>query len=296
MKVLILGATGMLGHKLVQVLSERFDTVATMRGTLDDLPQYSLLRDFNIVQSVGIDDIPRIEDLISEFRPDVVINAIGVIKQLPSSKDIVRTLEINSIFPQKLADLAVRRAFRLITISTDCVFAGTNGNYTEEDTPDALDLYGRSKQYGEVSGKGCLTLRTSIIGRELSTSHSLIDWFLSNENRTVKGFANAIYSGFPTIVLANIIESIILKFPDLEGLYHVSSSPINKYDLLEIVRRNAGVDIEIIRDEEFVIDRSLNSERFRQVTGYIPPSWPEMIGQMFADPTPYSELKRIALT
>ena len=178
--------------------------------------------------------------------------------------------------------------FRLITISTDCVFGGTKGNYTEQDPADALDLYGRSKQLGEVVDGRALTLRTSVIGREIGTSHSLIEWFLS-QTGDVKGYVNAIYSGFPTVILAEILGTIIAEHPALTGLYHVSSEPINKFELLMLVKNRLGLDTVIERFEDFIIDRSLDSTRFRTATGFVPLPWPEMVDRMFSDPTPYDD-------
>jgi dTDP-4-dehydrorhamnose reductase len=203
----------------------------------------------------------------------------------------VTTLTVNAIFPHRLAELGREYGYRLITISTDCVFDGLRGNYSEDDIPNATDLYGKSKSLGEVSGENCLTVRTSIIGRELSTSHSLVDWFLANRGGKVKGFARAIYSGFPTIVFAGIIGDLIEHNRTLSGLYHVSSDPIDKFRLLCLIKEKFAVDIEIGRDEDFCIDRSLNSAGFREMTGFRPPAWGEMIAQMASDPTPYDKWK-----
>jgi dTDP-4-dehydrorhamnose reductase len=183
--------------------------------------------------------------------------------------------------------------FRFITIGTDCVFLGNRGNYREADVPDALDLYGRSKQYGEVVGRNCLTLRTSIVGRELGTSHSLVDWFLS-QSESVRGYSRAIFSGFPTIVFADIVADIIANHSTLSGLFHVSSEPIAKYDLLKLIKERTSFEIEIKEDREFAIDRSLDSSRFRDATGFAPLPWTEMVDRMFADPTPYDKFSRIS--
>ncbi|HEV8592767.1 MAG TPA: sugar nucleotide-binding protein, partial [Pyrinomonadaceae bacterium] len=196
-------------------------------------------------------------------------------------------LTANSIFPQQLAELSADLGFRLICIGTDCVFQGTKGRYTEDDPADALDLYGRSKYFGEVAGENCLTIRTSIIGRELQTSHSLVEWFLGNRGKTVNGYVNAIYSGFPTIILADIISDLILNFRDLNGLYNVSSEPINKFDLLKLINDAYKAEIEIKLFEDFHIDRSLDSSKFSHATGFKAWPWKEMIKIMADDPTPY---------
>jgi dTDP-4-dehydrorhamnose reductase len=173
------------------------------------------------------------------------------------------------------------------------VFSGSKGNYSENDIPDATDLYGRSKQFGEVTGTNCLTIRTSIIGRELGTAHSLIDWFLSQTN-SVNGYSNAIFSGFPTIVLADLLGNIIEEQPDLTGLYHLSSDPISKFALLELVKNRLGLTVKIVDAPEFRIDRSLDSSAFRSLTGFSPLRWAEMVDRMFDDPTPYDRWRKPA--
>jgi dTDP-4-dehydrorhamnose reductase len=215
-----------------------------------------------------------------------------VVKQLPASQDVVHTLEINSIFPHRLAELTEEAGARLILISTDCVFDGKKGNYTEDDRPNALDLYGQSKHFGEVVAPDCLTIRTSIIGRELSGSHSLVEWFLSNRGGRVRGYVNAIYSGFPTIVFADIIASLIIEHSDLSGLYHVASDPIDKFRLLTLINEYYRADITIELFQDFKIDRSLDSTRFREATGFQPANWESMIERMAADETVYEKLRQ----
>jgi len=291
MKILIFGGAGMLGHKLVQVLGEHFDVHYTLRGLFGPVERFGILPKEKCIENVDVTSYNVIRVVIEDLRPDVVINAVGVIKQKPSANDVITTLETNSIFPQRLASLTSEFGFRLLTISTDCVFSGSRGMYSEHDVPDALDLYGQSKHWGEVAGENCLTIRTSIIGRELTSGHSLIEWFLGNENGSVKGFRRAIYSGFPTIVFADIIRRLIVDFPDLTGLFHVSSEPINKFDLLELVREAYSSNITLEPDDDLAIDRSLDSARFRSLTGFSPPTWPEMIRTMANDPTPYKSWK-----
>lgn len=287
MKILIFGANGMLGHKLVQQLRGRFDVSGTIRGSFDTVEPFGIFERESTIENVSAQDIPSIEGAIQTVQPDVVVNAVGVIKQLPSAKDVITTLEINSIFPHRLAEFGAKYGFRLITVSTDCVFDGVKGFYNEEDTPNAADLYGKSKNLGEVTSENCLTVRTSIIGRELGSAHSLIEWFLSNRGGTVSGFKNAIYSGFPTIVIADIIVSLITDHKELSGLYHIASDPINKFDLLTLVNEYYNASVNIEASEEFKIDRSLDASRFNKLTGFVPEPWEEMIRKMAADMTPY---------
>jgi dTDP-4-dehydrorhamnose reductase len=272
MKVLILGANGMLGHKLVEILSPRFEVWATVRESENESSR--------IITGVEAESICTVREAILRVKPDVVINSIGVIKQMESSKNVVKALTVNSIFPHLVAEITKEIGARFITISTDCVFSGEKGNYTEDDISDARDVYGKSKNLGEVVADTCLTIRTSIIGHELNSSHSLLDWFLSNEGGSVKGFKNAVFSGFPTVILAEVIGDIIADFPSLQGLYHISSDPINKFDLLTIVKEIYNAKIEIIPKEEFCIDRSLDSTKFRNITGFTPKSWVDMIKVM----------------
>ncbi len=277
----------MLGHKLVQKLQVDFDVWTSFR---DSYKKYENLKFFNpekIVNRVNVLDFESIQKTIREVNPEIVINAVGIIKQLPSSKDVIKTLLTNSIFPHQLAEICAEENRYLINISTDCVFDGAKGNYKEEDISNASDLYGRSKSLGEVNNQRCLTIRTSIIGRELFTKNSLVEWFLSNEEVRIKGFVNAIYSGFPTIILAEIISELLRHQNFLEGLYHVSSEPINKYELLKLLKKAFQIKVEIEPFEEFKIDRSLNSDKFRKQTNFAPLSWEEMITIMANDKFPY---------
>lgn len=282
----------MLGHKLVQVLRTKFEVWTTLRS---DLMKYSELGIFDAdktISGISVGKFKVLEKLLNKLKPKIVINAVGIIKQLPSSKNVVETLTVNSIFPHRLAEAVARFDGRFITISTDCVFDGKTGAYTEDDQPNAVDLYGKSKYLGEVTEGNCLTLRTSIVGRELETSHSLVEWFLNNEGKKIKGFKNAIYSGFPTVVLADIIGDLIEKQNDLRGLYHVSSQPISKFELLCLIKKEFGLNVEIEPDTEFKIDRSLDSTKFREATGFIPVTWEEMVKRMANDPTSYNEWRK----
>jgi dTDP-4-dehydrorhamnose reductase len=281
-RILILGATGMLGHTLVSVLSARPEltvhSTARKREGLDLWFSPNLVA--RIHTPVEADNFDSVLRALGDVRPDVVINCIGVIKQLATAKDPLLTIPLNSLFPHRLA-LACRAAgARLIHISTDCVFSGHNGGYVESDPPDAEDLYGRSKLLGEIDYAPAITLRTSIIGHELKDHVSLVDWFLAQTGK-VRGFTRAIYTGFPTVEMARIIAEFVIPRPELSGLYHVSSDPICKYDLLCLVRERYRKEIGIEPYDGFVCDRSLDSTRFRTATGYTPPTWPEMIDSMW---------------
>lgn len=292
MKVLVIGASGMLGHKLVQAWNERFEVWTTLKGHFKDYEKYGIFDKKRTLDLIDAEKFETVEKALLEIRPQVIFNAVGIIKQVPTSKNVIKTLTINSIFPHRLAETTEKINARLINISTDCVFDGDKGNYTEDDVSNAVEVYGKSKNLGEVTGENCLTLRTSIIGRELQTSHSLVEWFLSNRGKKVKGYVNAIYSGFPTLVLADIFADLIENQPDLNGLYHVSAEPINKFELLQLINEAYQADIEIEPFTDFLIDRSLDSTKFRKETAFNPPSWREMIKIMADDPTPYDEWRK----
>lgn len=284
LKILILGTTGMLGHTLLKKLSERdnLDVYATCRsrnGLSQWFQQEIVDRIYSPVDANKFNSVRRI---LVEIKPDVVINCIGVIKQLAEAKDPLQCIEINALFPHRLAQACKSVGARLIHISTDCVFSGKKGMYLESDLPDCDDLYGRTKLLGEVDYPHTVTLRTSIIGHELHGGVSLIDWFLGQKERA-RGFTKAIYSGFPTVEMARIIAEIVIPHHELSGLHHVSSEPISKFDLLCLVRDIYGKTIEIEPFDDFVCDRSLDSSRFRAATGYVPPPWPELVAHMYEE-------------
>jgi len=277
----------MLGHKMWQVLSQHFDTYVTMRQPASNYTGFEIFDLDRIRGEINCLNFDSIVKVIGELKPDVVVNCIGIIKQVVEDYDSIYTLTINSVFPRKLKDLCSISKIRLIHFSTDCVFSGQKGMYCEKDDIDATDLYGLSKYLGEVDCDNCLTIRTSIIGRELNTRNGLLEWFLSNDGGDVKGYTKVIFSGFPTIVLAEILVEILNGCPKLSGVWHVSSEHINKYDILQLIAIEYGLKININPFTGFSENRSLDSIRFRNETGLIPPKWPELIRTMKEDPTPY---------
>jgi dTDP-4-dehydrorhamnose reductase len=270
----------MLGNAVFRVFAKSpdFETHGTARSAAG-------LRYFNetlrpqMYVGVDVEQHDHLVQIFNRVRPDVVINCVGLVKQLAEADDPLTALPINALLPHRLARLAALSGARLVHVSTDCVFNGLQGHYSESDAPDALDLYGRSKLLGEVDEPHAVTLRTSIIGHELSSAHSLVGWFLAQEGR-VRGFTRAVFSGLPTVELAKVIRDHVLPRPDLRGLWHVSSEPISKYDLLQIVKVAYGKSIEIVPDEKLVIDRSLDSTRFRAETGWQPANWTELVDSM----------------
>ena len=280
MKVMILGVTGMLGNAMFRVLSERADLAVYGTARTNSARQH-FSDNFSGRIIVGT-DVENNDSLVRAFaavRPDVVVNCVGLVKQLADTNDPLQAVPINTLLPHRLAALCQAAGARLVHISTDCVFSGVKGNYLETDFPDAYDLYGRSKLLGEVDYPHAITLRTSIIGHELSGHRSLVNWFLAQQ-RAVKGFTRAIFSGLPTVELATVVRDVVIPLKELHGLYHVFAKPINKFDLLQMLAQAYRKNIEINPSEELVIDRSLNSDRFKEATGYAPPEWPTLIQRM----------------
>jgi len=279
-KVLVLGASGMLGNAVLRVFAESdgFDEMGTVRSyrALKLLPTVVQQR---VIAGVDVENVDSLLAVFGQVKPDVVINCIGLVKQLSEADDPLSAIPINSLLPHRLARICAVSGTRLVHLSTDCVFSGLKGMYTEADAPDAKDLYGRSKYLGEVDYPNSITLRTSIIGHELDGARSLIGWFLSQEG-AVKGFKNAVFSGLPTVEIAQIIRDFVIPRPDLHGVYHVSAEPINKFDLLTLVADIYGKWIEVEKDESLVIDRSLDSSRFRSITGFRPKPWAKLVQSM----------------
>jgi dTDP-4-dehydrorhamnose reductase len=282
-KVLILGVTGMLGHTLYKEMSkqqELYEIYGTTRNA-SGLKEYFTQEEIKSIRSgVDADNFDTVIKAIASIQPTIIINCIGIIKQLPIAKDPLTAITVNAQLPHRISLVARTANARLIHISTDCVFNGVKGNYTESDDSNAEDLYGRTKFLGEVSYPHCVTLRTSIIGHELKTEFSLIDWFMSQKDE-INGYTKAIYSGFPTYEMVNIIMNYVIPKADLSGLYHVSSEAISKYDLLCIMKDVYKKDIQINPYDDFILDRSLNSDKFMTLTGYKAPSWKSMLSDMY---------------
>lgn len=277
--VLVLGASGMLGHTVLRFFARagRYSVIGAVRSA----GAASLLsRGLNVQVMAGFaTDAENLEELFTRVRPVVVVNCIGLVKQRAEAGDPLEAISINSMLPHRLLQLCKAEGARLIQISTDCVFAGTRGMYREDDVPDAGDLYGRSKLLGEVNDSQAVTLRTSIIGPELSSSRGLLGWFLA-QRTPIRGFRRAVFSGLTTLELARVMHDFVIPQANLHGIFHVSSAPINKYELLRLIAKVYGIETRIEPDDTLVIDRSLDSGRFRELVGYTPPVWPEMVRAM----------------
>ncbi|MEN8801472.1 MAG: SDR family oxidoreductase [Thiogranum sp.] len=280
MRILVLGASGMLGSAMIRVLDEHgdFDVYGSARS-IDVGRFFPTKIAQRLISGVDVENHDALITAFSQVRPQLVINCVGLIKQLSEASDPLRSIPVNALLPHRLARLCGVSGARLVHISTDCVFSGGQGGYSESDPSDARDLYGVSKYLGEVHYPDTVTLRTSIIGHALDNSNGLIDWFLAQQGQC-RGFTRAVFSGLPSVVLAQVVRDVIIPDSGLHGLYHVAADPIAKFDLLELVAEVYGKSIEIIPDDSLQVDRSLNAERFRAATDYVVPDWPELIRVM----------------
>lgn len=280
MKVLVVGASGMIGSTVMRVLSEKIDW--RVYGTVRDA---SIKRFFpaligeRLIAGIDLEHNDLLVKVLDQIRPDVVVNCAGLTKHKLEAADPLVSISINTLLPHRLAGLCKLVKARLIHVSTDCVFSGEKGGYLENDYTDARDLYGKSKALGEVIYPHTITLRTSTIGHELQTKFGLLDWFLSQAGHC-KGYTRAIFSGLPTVTFARVICDVVIPNKQLSGLYHVAAEPINKYELLKLFANNYGKTIDIVPDDKLVIDRSLNADVFKKATGYVAPDWRSLIRSM----------------
>ena len=283
MRILVLGASGMLGNAMFRVLGRYgdLDVFGTARSSAVQRYFPAKMAE-RLLGGVDIENQDALMQAFCQARPQVVINCVGLIKQVAESADPLRSIPVNALLPHRLARLCAVSGARLVHISTDCVFSGEKGGYTESDCPDARDLYGISKTLGEVNAPNSITLRTSIIGHALNSSNGLIDWFLGQQGQC-RGFTRAIFSGLPAVVLAQIVHDVIIPASGAYGLYHVAADPIAKFDLLKLVAEVYGKSIDIAPDDSLRIDRSLDAGRFRAETGYVAPQWPELVRIMHSD-------------
>ncbi|MDB2504017.1 SDR family oxidoreductase [Gammaproteobacteria bacterium] len=281
-KILIIGANGMLGGSLFRYFTS--NSFYTVLGTVRSSASALQLSNQGFKNTVEVGDVrneTRLDNIIREFKPSFVLNCIGIIKQVAESKTPIMSIEINSLLPHLIAKSCDLVGARLIHFSTDCVFSGNTGLYSEEDIPCATDLYGRSKLLGEVTYGNHLTLRTSIIGHEIDRKLSLVDWFLNQENY-VSGYSRAIFSGLPTAYIGSFVEEFIFS-NNVSGLYHLGATPINKYDLLCMIKKRYKLDIDLVKSEKLKIDRSLNSNKLQDAVGYTPPLWTSLIETMHVE-------------
>ena len=289
--ILVLGASGMLGHMLVRVLAPHHEVRGTTLGNFDhkSLLARVLKRDY-WVDCVDIRDWVALEMTISATNPDVVINCVGVIKQKMETSNVMDAICINSLAPHKLAQLCDSKGIKLIHFSTDCVFEGTPGLKRPSDTPNATDLYGTTKRLGEVTYGQTLTIRTGFVGRQLSGSEGLFEWLWSQRGRPVNGFKNAIYSGLTTMALSRVVQDIIEKHPNLAGLHQIASTPINKFDLINKLNNRLALNLSVESNSDFWCDRSLDGSEFTGLTNIAVPSWDDMLDEFASDQHFYRDI------
>jgi len=279
-KVLVFGATGMLGHTLFRYFSEKniYNTFGTIRSN-NQFEFFSKKLGKKLITGIDIENLDLVKKVLNNFNPDIVVNCVGLIKQLPVSRDPIRMISINSLFPNYLANLCNAINSRLIHLSTDCVFSGHKGMYTEKDFPDGNDLYAQSKYLGEVNSPNTVNIRTSLIGHEIKNSLSLLEWFLAQKEE-VRGYSGAIFSGLPTVEMSRVIHDYVIPYDKLQGICNISAEPISKYDLLKLIAKVYNKSINIIPDDIVKANYSLDSNSFRLSTGYCPPKWDELIKAM----------------
>ena len=280
MRIIILGGTGMLGHRLWQHFSPRYlGTYATVRQRRAVYARHGIFEDDRVIDCVDVENFPELSGVLKSVRPDFILNCIGVTKRHKDADAALQAITLNALLPNRLAAWGAEHGAKVVNFSTDCVFDGEKGNYGEESPTNATDLYGKTKALGEIQGPHALTLRSSFIGCELEGGTELLEWFLSQKG-TVRGFKNALYSGFTTLELSRIVEDILLHHPDLHGLYNVSSEVISKFDLLTLIKEKMRLEVELVPEENFHCKRNLDSSRFRKELGYVPPSWESMVEEL----------------
>lgn len=280
MRVLVLGASGMIGNAMFRVIGERADWEVFGAARSTRLAHFfSPALAARLITGIDVENRDALIRLYGGVKPDLVVNCIGLTKHHAEANTPLLATSVNALLPHRLADLCSVGGARLIHVSTDCVFSGVKGYYAEGDPADATDFYGKTKFIGEVSAPHTVTLRTSTIGHELQSAYGLLEWFLAQNDRC-KGFGRAIFSGLPSVVFAQVVRDIVIPRPELSGIFHVGAEPISKYELLTLIARVYGKSIAIENDESFVMDRSMNVQRLRDATGYVAPAWPELITRM----------------
>lgn len=292
MRILILGVSGLIGHKLFQKLKQRFgDVHGTLHGDGILFEKYNLFSGPEIHKNISVQDFETLTKLLNRLDPDVVLNCAGITKRRPEINDPLTAISVNSLFPHKLAKWAKENGKRVIHFSTDCVFDGSQGDYTEDSETTAKDSYGRTKALGEIRYDHTLTIRSSFVGQELAVHSELLGWFLQQRGKVIKGFTNARYSGISTIEMARIVGDIIESYPEISDLHQLSiEEPVSKYELLCMARDAYGVEVEIVPDNEFEIKPTLNSSKLRSKMPILLPSWPEMMAGLAAESDMYDVL------
>lgn len=283
MKVLVLGAGGMIGHIMYAKLKKTCDVYGCLRRSIADYNQFKIFDPNKIFDGVDVNDFKNVETILNQLKPDVILNCIGITLRKKEINDLMACIDINSLFPHKLKAWVQNNGAHLIHFSTDCVFNGKNDFYNELSSPSANDTYGKTKYLGEVIGEHCLTIRGSMIGRELYGKSELLEWALSQSGKTILGYKNVSYSGVTTSTMADLIEKIILSGTLLTGLWHVSSMPISKFDLLVKINNAFNLKMKINEESDHCSKKNLNSDKIKKQLGFVCPSWDEMITQLVTE-------------
>jgi dTDP-4-dehydrorhamnose reductase len=291
MKILILGGNGMIGHKMYQVISKKYPNTWVLFKKKYDSVQNNLLfkKDF-VIDDFDVSDFSKLIQLLNHLKVDIIINAIGLTIRRNVYDIHSKSILINSVLPHILNEWVISNNKRLIHFSTDCVFSGKDGFYTEDSFVDSIDFYGRTKGLGEIISSNTLTLRSSMIGLELENKTELLEWFLSNKNGVVQGYNRAIYSGITTNCMANFVEKIIEHYPNINGLYNVSSEKITKFDLLNLFNDYFQTNINIVPNNLYVTNKVLNSDKFYKITGFKKPDWENLIKDLVNDSKEHKQI------
>jgi dTDP-4-dehydrorhamnose reductase len=291
MRILILGVSGLIGHKIFQVLSEDFEVFGTLHKSKKDYGNLELFSSLNIIENINVAEFEILKGVLYAINPDVILNCVGITKRKIETYDLVDVLTINSLFPHQLANWAKINKKRVIHFSTDCVFNGRVGNYTETSLTTAEDVYGRTKALGEINYKHTLTIRSSFIGQELFDKTELLEWFLNQNGKQINGYTNTLYSGVSTIFMARIVKYLILKYPYVSGLYNLSpNKPISKYDLLCLAKKFFNINVEIIPTDKPIHLPTLDGSKLKSEINLTVPDWEEMMSELALNKSFYLNL------
>lgn len=296
-KILILGASGMLGHQMWRRLNEWSRTtghqiLGTVRKSKDHYKNLGLSNTQNLIDGVDVGDFKKLNLLLDDVKPTVVINCVGLTLRKKDLADIEKCYQLNGMLPQFVGHWCGTHNAKLFHFSTDCVFDGKKGGaYAEADMPTAFDHYGVSKYLGEVGSGNNLTMRLSIVGRELENKTELFEWIFSQADKSAKGFAAAKYTGMTTNWVAREVIRILENHPELSGVYQVSSEVITKFEIMQKLNEKFKLNIQIEKNSDYAVDKSLDSSRYQKATGFVKPTWDQMIDDLFADREFYEQLK-----
>lgn len=280
MKVIVLGISGLIGSYVFKECSKKFNTFGTLRKSKKEYEEITLFKKKKIIYNIDILNFNSLLAILNDFKPDFIINCIGITKR-KINKNIDKVIEVNSLYPHKLANWGLKNNSKVVHFSTDCVFNGLKGNYDENSPTDAFDIYGKTKALGEINYKHTLTIRSSFIGAELYDKTELLEWVFSKNGKKINGFKKTMYSGVSTLFLAKFIVKIINENISLSGLYNLApQKPISKYDLICIIKEKFKLKLEIIPDNEIIHNPTLNGTKLRSKLNFKIPTWDTMLNNL----------------